>query len=226
MKNLRSLLCLLAAGGMVLAGGCRGAAVPAAPPGITTPATPPAPNPLDPIPNARTAAEKIVNAAKAEARRQVRYDPSYYRIPYPGGDVPADRGACTDVVIRSLRAAGYDLQKLMHQDMAAHWSAYPHTYGLGRPDANIDHRRVPNQMVFMRRHATALPMGTTGKALASWKPGDIVYWRLLTGQGHCGIISNVTGATGLPMAIHNVGITAQEDCLTSWKIIGHYRYPR
>jgi len=178
------------------------------------------------IPQPKTAAEKIVNGAKREALRGVQYDASYVRIPYPGGDVPADRGACTDVIIRALRSGGLDLQKLIHEDMSAHFDLYPHKWGLRSPDPNIDHRRVPNHIAFLERFGKKLPVETTGEAAKTWEAGDLVYWDLGSGQTHCGIISNDRGAEGLPLVIHNIGPTVrQEDCLTSWKIIGHFRYP-
>jgi uncharacterized protein len=182
-------------------------------------------DPLALIENPRTAAEKIVNGAKAEVRRGVVYDAGYLVIPYPGGDVPADRGACTDVVVRALRHAGYDLQKLIHEDMRRNFRLYPKRYGLGRPDPNIDHRRTPNQVVFLRRHGLELPKETTGAARATWQPGDLVYCRLENGMGHCGVLSNVRSPEGLPLVIHNWGQAAQEDWLGSWEITGHFRYP-
>jgi uncharacterized protein YijF (DUF1287 family) len=182
-------------------------------------------DPLAPIHHPRTPAERIVNGAKAEARRGVLYDASYRTIQYPGGDVRADRGACTDVVIRALRPAGYDLQALIHEDMQRHFSQYPPRYGLHGPDPNIDHRRVPNQIAFLRRHGTELPRSTTGPAAVTWQPGDLVYWRLPGGVTHCGVLSNVRDGEGLPLVIHNLAEARQEDCLTAWKITGHFRYP-
>jgi uncharacterized protein len=183
-------------------------------------------DPLALIPHARTAAEQIVNGAKAEARRGVSYDAAYVRIGYPRGDVPAGRGACTDVVVRALRHAGYDLQRLVHEDMRRKFAHYPKRYGLRRPDPNIDHRRTPNQVVFLRRFGLELPKSTQAAAAASWQPGDLVYWRLDNGLGHCGVLSNVRGRGGLPLVIHNIGQARQEDCLAAWEITGHFRFPR
>lgn len=178
------------------------------------------------IEHPKTTAEKIVNGAKMEAIRRVRYDPSYMRIPYPNGDVPRHQGACTDVIVRALRNAGYDLQKLMHEDMTAHFSAYPHKWGLRTPDSNIDHRRVPNQVVFMKRHGLELTRSTEGDAVKTWQPGDLVYWNLTPTVTHCGVISDERNDEGLPLVIHNIGpVAAQQDCLRSWPIIGHFRYP-
>ncbi len=172
-----------------------------------------------------TAADKIVNGAKLEVIRGVSYDASYAQIPYPNGDVPRDRGACTDVVVRALRNAGSDLQKLIHEDMKAHFGLYPGRYGLTSPDPNIDHRRVPNHKVFLRRHGKRLPLPTRGESAESWLPGDIVYWDIGLGRDHCGVLSNDRNDNGLPLVIHNLGLTVQEDCLTRWKITGHFRYP-
>lgn len=176
----------------------------------------------------RTTADKIVNGAKSEILRGVRYDASYLPIAYPNGDVPEDQGACTDVIVRALRAAGFDLQKLMHEDMRRNFRLYPSKWGLPGPDPNIDHRRVPNHLVFMRRFARELPIDVNGEHARTWKPGDLVYWDLNgCGLTHCGVISDDFGTNGLRQVIHNIGPCAsQDDCLTNWKIIGHFRYPK
>lgn len=183
---------------------------------------------LELIERPRTAADKIVNGAKLEAIRRVVYNSSYVSVSYPYGDVPSGQGACTDVLVRALRNAGYDLQKLIHEDMKRHFALYPNNWGHTRPDPNIDHRRALNHLAFMRRFAKDLPTNTDGDAAATWKPGDLVYWDL-TGNGatHCGVISNDRNARGLPLVVHNIGPTArQDDCLNNWEIIGHFRYPR
>jgi uncharacterized protein YijF (DUF1287 family) len=178
-----------------------------------------------PVGPLRPVAAKIVAGAKAEVRRGVRYDASYRLIAYPMGDVEADRGACTDVVIRSLRHAGFDLQALIHADMRRHFALYPHRYGLSRPDANIDHRRVPNHLVFFSRYVRALPTATDGSAASTWQPGDLVYWRIPGGPLHCGVLSDVYDGRGMPLVIHNMGQAREEDCLTAWPIVAHFRYP-
>lgn len=169
-----------------------------------------------------TIAARIVAAARAQIG--TIYDPSYVVLTYPGGDVPRGRGACTDVVIRALRAAGYDLQRLVHEDMRAHFGVYPRKWGLRRPDRNIDHRRVPNLVVFFRRHGRELTRSVDQRTLPQWQPGDIVCWVLPTGQDHIGIVSDRTNASGTPLAIHNLSICAEEDVLTAWRIQGHFRY--
>ncbi len=182
-------------------------------------------SPFAPIRPISPIAAKIVAGAKAEVQRGVAYDASYRVISYPGGDVRADRGACTDVVIRALRHAGFDLQRLIHEDMRRHFHEYPQRYGAVGPDASIDHRRVPNQITFFRRHGLELPRSTSGAAGATWQPGDIVYWRLPNGPLHCGVLSDTCDDGGLPFVIHNLEVAREEDCLTAWKIVGHFRYP-
>jgi len=171
--------------------------------------------------------DKIAAAivAGAHAQEGDMYHASYVRLSYPGGDVPAGEGACTDVVVRSLRAAGYDLQQLIHEDMVRHFRRYPAAWKLGHPDTNIDHRKVPNQMVFFAAYGESLPLGTTGSDLATWLPGDIVCWRPGDRQWHIGIISDHVTMRGRPLVIHNGWICTEEDCLTKWPIIAHYRFP-
>jgi uncharacterized protein YijF (DUF1287 family) len=164
---------------------------------------------------------KLSSAAIERTHHPVRYVSSYVRIPYPGGDVPADTGVCTDEVIRSYRALGIDLQKEVHEDMLRDFDAYPH--GRQRqPDTNIDHRRVPNLMVFFARRGTELPTATDPR---TYSPGEIVAWDLGGGITHIGIVVNHRGPSGSYMVVHNIGRGPQmEDVLFNWKIIGHYRY--
>jgi uncharacterized protein YijF (DUF1287 family) len=170
---------------------------------------------------------RLVRSALAQTTQAVRYDPAYFVIGYPGGDVPADRGVCTDVVIRAYRSVGLDLQRLVHEDMKAHFSAYPKLWGLSRTDRNIDHRRVPNLQTFFRRRGAALPV--TDRA-EDYLPGDLVAWDL-TGNGlwHIGIVvpppGSADGKAGSPWIVHNIGAGPRhEERLFEWKIIGHYRY--
>ena len=168
-------------------------------------------------------AEQLAQAAKARTQHQVIYDGSYQRIAYPGGDVAADRGVCTDVVIRSYRQFGIDLQQLVHRDMRDNFARYPNHWGLTRPDTNIDHRRVPNLETFFTRHGEALPV--TNKA-EDYRAGDIVSWRLSNGLPHIGVVSSQLAAqTARPLIIHNIGRgPQQEDVLFAYDIVGHYRY--
>ena len=177
-------------------------------------------------PQSATAAHIL---AGAKAQIGTRYDASYRVIAYPMGDVDASKGACTDVVIRALRSAGYDLQKLIHDDMSARFGDYPKTWHLAAPNANIDHRRVPNQMVYFAKFGRALPLATSGASLKSWQVGDIVYWN--TGNDgntrlHTGIVSDTRDWRGLPYVIHNGSLCIEDDALDRWPIIGHFRFPR
>lgn len=167
----------------------------------------------------------LASAARAQIGVTILYDSSYQRIAYPGGDVPLDRGVCTDVVIRAYRTIGIDLQKLVHEDMRQAWNAYPHPakWGLKSTDTNIDHRRVPNLATFFRRHGTSI--GVTGRP-ADFRPGDIVTWQIQPSLPHIGIVSDQVSAAGTPLVIHNIGYGATlDDILFAFPITGHYRYP-
>jgi hypothetical protein len=165
--------------------------------------------------------KRLANAAIERTHHSVRYISSYVRIPYPGGDVPADTGVCTDEVIRSYRAVGIDLQKEVHEDMVRNFDTYPHRWQQ-RPDSNIDHRRVPNLMTFFARKGTRLPISQRAE---DYSPGDIVAWDLGGGVTHIGIVVDHKGSSGRYMIVHNIGRGPQmEDVLFDWKVIGHYRY--
>ena len=169
-----------------------------------------------------TPADRILQGAKAQLAEPAMYDATYKRIAYPGGDVAKDRGACTDVVIRAFRSAGYDLQVLVHKDMGR--ARYPGSDG--SRDTNIDHRRVRNLSYFFKRHGETLTTSTDRLSLKAWKPGDVVRWKLDNGLDHIGIVSDKKNARGEPYVIHNIWQTAEEDVLTKWTIVGHYRYPK
>ncbi len=167
---------------------------------------------------------KLSDAAIERTTHTVRYDPAYVRIPYPGGDVPAGTGVCTDEIIRSYRALGIDLQKEVHEDMQANFWAYPNhlRWMQLRTDANIDHRRVPNLMIFFSRKGETLPI--TSK-YEDYSPGDLVTWDLGGNVPHIGIVVDKKSASGRYLVVHNIGQGPQaEDILFNWKITGHYRY--
>ncbi len=168
---------------------------------------------------------KLADSALELTHQQVQYDPTYFRIPYPNGDVPSNKGVCTDVVIRAYRKLGIDLQKEVHEDMKSHFSAYPKIWGLRRTDTNIDHRRVPNLMTFFKRHGAEKSITANPK---DYLPGDIVCWKLSGGATHIGIVVRNTTADGQRnLIVHNIGGgQVLEDCLFSFKIIGHYRYSK
>jgi uncharacterized protein YijF (DUF1287 family) len=168
-------------------------------------------------------AEKLSEAAISLTADEVVYDPAYFSIAYPNGDVPAGKGVCTDVVIRAYRKLNIDLQKEVHEDMKSHFSLYPTIWGLSNTDKNIDHRRVPNLMKFFERHGTVLGKS---KDASVYNPGDIVCWNLGGGTTHIGIVVNKKSADGRRYLIsHNIG-RGQElsDCLFDYKIIGHYSF--
>jgi uncharacterized protein YijF (DUF1287 family) len=167
--------------------------------------------------------EKLSDAALELTQQKVTYDPSYFNIPYPNGDVPADKGVCTDVVIRAYRKLGIDLQKEVHEDIKANFSKYPRKWGLTKPDKNIDHRRVPNLMVFFKRHGTELTITSNPK---DYVPGDIVCWDLGGGITHIGLVVNKKSSQKDQfLIVHNIGGgQVLADCLFSYKIIGHYKY--
>jgi len=168
---------------------------------------------------------RLSAAAIERTHHSVRYVSAYVHIAYPGGDVPADTGVCTDEVIRSYRALGIDLQKEVHEDMVRNFSAYPNKrrWLLMNPDANIDHRRVPNLMAFFQRKGETLPIGAHA---ADYSPGDLVSWDLGGGVTHIGIVVDQhSRSSSRYMIVHNIGEGPKmEDVLFNWKITGHYRY--
>ncbi len=163
----------------------------------------------------------ILEGANRQVGATPFYDGSYRSIPFPGGDVPLERGVCSDVIIRAYRHAGLDLQVLVHDDMSRNFRLYPHLWGLSRPDPNIDHRRVPNLAMFFRRHGQSVPVSFRRE---DYRAGDIVTWRLPSGVTHIGLISDRL-MSGRLLVIHNIGAGVQlEDVLFTYEITGHYRY--
>lgn len=165
----------------------------------------------------------VVDAARGQVNVTTIYDPAYVQLSYPGGDVPLERGVCTDVVIRAFRAAGVDLQQAVHEDMRRSFRSYPKRWGLSRPDPNIDHRRVPNLMVYFDRQGKSVAIGPDS---TEYLPGDLVTWDLGGGVPHIGVVTaDVDPASGRRLIVHNIGQGAKlEDVLFAWKITGHYRY--
>jgi uncharacterized protein len=172
---------------------------------------------------AQDKAAALITAARAQIGRTTIYDPAYVKLVYPGGDVPEERGVCTDVVIRAYREAfEIDLQKRVHEDMKSNFKAYPKIWGLKRPDRNIDHRRVPNLQTFFARQGGAQDMPEQGDAYAA---GDLVTMMLPGNLPHIGIVSDKLNAKNVPYLIHNIGNgTQEEDLLFQFKHTGRYRY--
>jgi uncharacterized protein YijF (DUF1287 family) len=165
---------------------------------------------------------RLTDAAREQVGVTVTYDPSYTRLAFPGGDLPRDRGVCTDVVIRALRDGwGIDLQLAVNRDMTADFAAYPALWGLTAPDRNIDHRRVPNLQTLFTRIGAEVPLAD---GPAPYLPGDIVTFMLPGNLAHMGIVSDRLGPEGAPFVLHNIGAGAQEeDILFAYPMTGHYR---
>ena len=188
----------------------------------------PVPVPVPDLPLATpTSPNAVVARARLEVSRAVTYDSAWFAIPYPNGDPAPDRGVCTDVVIRSLRRTGTDLQQLVHEDILRRPEAYA---TVKRPDRNIDHRRVSPMLVYLRAHATALPTTFDGPSLATWQPGDVVVWAFrpcpACNPDHVGIVSDALGPRGVPLVLHNIGpVPSEDDRLDAWTVLGHFRVP-
>lgn len=172
---------------------------------------------------ADTLAERLAAAAITQTTRHVLYDGSYRRIAYPGGDIPADRGVCSDVVIRAYRSIGIDLQQRLHEDMNAAFASYPRLWKMTQPDPNIDHRRVPNLQTYFRRQHAELSVGSNGK---DYRAGDLVTWLLPGNLPHIGIVTNRRSSDGArPLIVHNIGRGPElEDMLFQYPITGHFRF--
>lgn len=167
-------------------------------------------------------AAKLVQAALDRTKQAVRYDGAYVKIAYPNGDVPADTGVCTDEVIRSYRVLGFDLQKLVHEDMKRNFDAYPKCWGLSRPDTNIDHRRVPNLQTFFKHQRASQPV--TNKA-EDYQPGDLVTCTVAGELPHIMLVVPSPKGERRPWVVHNIGSGPQlEDRLFEFPLTGHYRW--
>lgn len=168
---------------------------------------------------------QLSEAALSLTKQKVVYDPKYFLIKYPGGDIPANAGVCTDVIIRTYRKIGIDLQKEVHEDMKSHFSLYPQKWGLSKTDPNIDHRRVLNLMTFFSRHDATRPITLNP---SDYLPGDIVCWNLGGAITHIGIVVDKKSADGKRnLVVHNIGGgQVLADCLFEFTIIGHYRYKK
>ncbi len=169
--------------------------------------------------------QQLIAAAVAQTQERVTYNGAYFKITYPMGDVPAQYGVCTDVIIRAYRKLGIDLQQLVHEDMRKNFALYPakKNWGQNKTDTNIDHRRVPNLQTFFTRHGKKLAISNQAQA---YQAGDLVTWMLPGNLPHIGIVTNRFSADGLrPLIVHNIGAGPQlEDMLFDYKISGHYRY--
>jgi len=166
---------------------------------------------------------KLSDSALELTKQKVTYDPSYFSIDYPNGDVPSNKGVCTDVVIRAYRKIGIDLQQEVHEDMKANFSTYPKIWGLKSTDKNIDHRRVPNLMTYFKRKGAEKPISNKATDYLS---GDIICWNLGGAITHIGIVVDKKSKDGKRnLIVHNIGGgQVLADCLFDYTIIGHYRF--
>jgi len=169
--------------------------------------------------------QQLTSAALEQTQSRVSYNGTYFKITYPNGDVPAEFGVCTDVVIRAYRKLNIDLQQLVHEDIRKSFALYPakRNWGQTKPDTNIDHRRVPNLQTFFARFGKVLPVTANG---SDYKPGDLVTWMVSGNLPHIGIVVDKKSDDGKrPLIVHNIGAGPQlEDMLFEFKITGHYRY--
>lgn len=176
---------------------------------------------------ANSFAERLSQAAISIIDPSIDYDPAYFSIQYPNGDVPAKKGVCTDVIIRSYRKLGIDLQKEVHEDMLENFDAYLNlkNWGMTKTDTNIDHRRVPNLEIFFERKGTKLPVTQNSN---DYKTGEIVTWMINDKLPHIGIVTNKKSKDGKRnLIVHNVGNgQVLQDCLFEYKIVGHFKYSK
>jgi uncharacterized protein YijF (DUF1287 family) len=170
----------------------------------------------------------LAAAASEYSSRPVNYETAYYKIPYPGGDVPRTKGKAEDVIVRCYRQLGIDLQQRVHEDMAEHFRQYPQIFpGVSAPDKNMDHRRTLNLQRFFSRQGQEL---APNRNLADYQPGDIVVWALVgkqSAEAHIGIVvPNPEGDKGRPWVVHHLDAKVKwEDALFGYQVLGHYRYP-
>lgn len=169
----------------------------------------------------KTDADRFVNAAIGQIGVTTSYSPGYVRIPYPNGDIPFKKGVCTDVVIRALRVVGLDLQRAIHEDAKKFPGRYPRISSL---DSNIDHRRCPNMSAYLQKYAKSLNVELNDPS--EWKSGDIVFWKLVGGKDHVGVLSTKRNSEGFPYVVHNIGAgVMEEDVLRNWTLVRRFRLP-
>jgi uncharacterized protein len=191
---------------------------------ISAPVTSPPPQDAKSFAAAEDWAKLLIAAAESQIGKTIWYDGAYAKLRYPNGDVPIERGVCTDVVIRAYRdGLGIDLQKLVHEDMKSSFSAYPKTWGLAKPDSNIDHRRVPNLRVYFERQNAALKVSSSAE---DYRPGDLVTMMLPGNLPHIAIVTHRANDDGSrPLCVHNIGAgTRLNDVLLAYEMNGHYRF--
>ena len=176
---------------------------------------------------ANDSARRLIYGLQEQLDSTRSYDPAYVKLEYPGGDVPLSTGVCADVIVRAFRVLGIDMQKEIHEDMKANVRKYPQLWGLRGPDKNIDHRRVPNQMIWFQREGKEIALRDSGEySREDFLPGDVVAWMLPGNLYHIGVVTHLRApASHNPLVVHNIGRGAEvQDVLFAWEIIGHYRW--
>lgn len=166
----------------------------------------------------------LAAAALAHSGEKITYDPSYYKIAYPNGDLPANKGVAADVIVRCYRSMGMDLQVLVHEDMSENFRGYPGLWGAAAPDTNIDHRRVANLQRFFEHKGRTI---TASRNASDYLPGDIVVWELGNAEKHIGIIVPGPGDRAEEAwVVHNMGAGVKwENILFDYSVQRHFRYP-
>jgi uncharacterized protein YijF (DUF1287 family) len=167
---------------------------------------------------------KLAAAALIHSGDTVSYDPAYYKIAYPNGDVPPTKGVAADVIVRTFRSLDMDLQVLVHEDMVENFRVYPQLWSAAGPDTNIDHRRVANLQRFFERKGEMI---TPSRNSSDYRPGDIVVWELANAEAHIGIVVPGPGEhAGEAWVVHNMGAGVKwENVLFDYSIKRHFRFP-
>lgn len=160
--------------------------------------------------------DKLISAARQQIGVTTSYDGGYRTLSYPNGDLSRQTGVCTDVIIRAYRDAfNFDLQKAVHEDINANFSAYPNIWGLSHPDRNIDHRRVPNLETYLQRQGAEQ---TIPDDLSKLRAGELVTIRLPRNLPHIAIVSNKVDHKGWPDILHNIGAGTREEPLANYNL--------
>jgi len=167
---------------------------------------------------------QLAASALERSLQKVEYDPAYYVMDFPGGDIPENRGIAEDLIVRSYRSIGIDLQRELHRDMKNNFRAYPRKFEMNKPDPNIDHRRVENLTKFFTREGDS---HTPSRIEANYDVGDLVVWRMPYGANHIGIVVPGPGdRADERWVVHNAGSgPVWENVLLSYEVTHHFTYP-
>ncbi len=154
----------------------------------------------------------ILESTKKYLATKPKYKSKYYIGGYPDDNY----GVCTDVVSFGLKGAGYDLKKLVNEDINNH----KELYGIDVIDENIDFRRVKNLKIYFENNAIKLTNDIYD--ISNWQGGDIVIF-----NNHIGIVSDKRNKNGVAFVLHHATpyqLYYEEDILEQRKdIVGHYK---